>query len=256
VAGGLTFTALSASAAHACALTAAGAAYCWGLNSTGQLGAATTDRCDGDPCSLEPIAVEGGLTFRSISAGAWHTCALTSAGKAYCWGDNGDGELGDGTSDDRGIPTPVAGSLTFATISAGGTTDTVSGRTCGVTSGGLAYCWGAKVGDGTTTVHREPTAVAGEFRWREVAAGPSSSCGIVTTGDAYCWGEHRGGELGTGNTAPSLVPALVAGGHTWSAVDAGSTELNCGLTTGGIIYCWGQLLDGKTFTPVKLLGQP
>jgi alpha-tubulin suppressor-like RCC1 family protein len=72
----------------------------------------------------------------------------------------------------------------------------------------------------------------------------------------YCWGDHRRGQLGTGNTSASLVPALVAGGHTWTAVDAGSASQNCGLTTDGVIYCWGQLLETRTFTPVELMGQP
>jgi Regulator of Chromosome Condensation (RCC1) repeat protein/regulator of chromosome condensation (RCC1) repeat-containing protein len=256
VAGGLTFTSISASASHACALTAGGAAYCWGLNSAGQLGAASTDQCDGESCSLEPIAVSGGLTFESISAGAWHTCAVTAGGKAYCWGRNAEGELGDGTIENSSEPTPVDGDLFFASISAGGLSDTPSGHTCGVTTTKVAYCWGPMPGDGTSFAHMEPTPVAGQFQWRDVRAGAAWSCGIVTTGDMYCWGDHRRGQLGTGNTSASLVPALVAGGHTWTAVDAGSASQNCGLTTDGVIYCWGQLLETRTFTPVELMGQP
>ncbi len=256
VAGGLTFTALSTSASHACALTAAGAAYCWGLNSSGQLGAPSTDQCDGEPCSLEPLPVSGGLSFGSISAGAWHTCALTVGGKAYCWGRNAEGELGDGTIDNRTEPTPVGGDLLFTSISAGGIAGTPSGRTCGVATTKVAYCWGPMAGDGTRTAYPEPTPVAGQFQWRDVRAGAVSSCGIVTTGDMYCWGDHRRGQLGTGNTSASLVPALVAGGHTWSAVDAGSGNQNCGLTTDGVIYCWGEFLEVRTFTPIELLGQP
>ena len=256
VAGGLTFTSISVSASHACALTAAGAAYCWGLNSAGQLGAPSTDQCERDPCSLEPVAVLGGLTFGSISAGAWHTCAVTTGGKAYCWGRNAEGELGDGTIENRPEPTPVDGDLFFDSISAGGAGDTPSGRTCGVTTTKVAYCWGPMPGDGTSFPHPEPTRVAGEFQWREVRSGAAWSCGIVTTGDAYCWGDHRRGQLGTGNTAASLVPALVAGGHTWTALDAGTASQSCGLTTDGIIYCWGQLLETRTFTPIELPGQP
>ncbi len=256
VAGGLTFTTLSASGSHACALTTAGAAYCWGLNSTGQLGAPSTDQCGGEPCGLAPVAVAGGLAFQSISAGAWHTCALTAGGKAYCWGRNAEGELGDGTIENRAEPVAVDGDLIFASVSAGGLAMTPSGRTCGVTTTKVAYCWGGLVGDGTSLARMEPTQVAGEFQWRDVRAGATSSCGIVTTGDLYCWGDHRRGQLGTGNTAASLVPALVAGGHTWSAVDGGSDNQNCGLTTDGVVYCWGELPEGRTFTPLELLGQP
>ncbi len=258
VAGGRTYIALSASASHACAVTAAGAAYCWGLNSTGQLGAPSGDTCDGEPCSLEPVAVAGGLSFRSISAGAWHTCALNTAGKAWCWGRNANGELGDGTFDDRTEPTPVQGSLTLATISAGGLSgaSTPLGRTCALTTAGEAYCWGRMTGDGSKTARFQPTAVAGGFHWQAVTSGARSSCGIVTSGDMYCWGDQSAGQLGTGNTAPTLVPALVAGGHTWTAVDGSSRDQNCGLTIDGVVYCWGAFAETKSFTPVKLLGQP
>jgi uncharacterized protein YjdB len=255
-AGGLILTTLSASGSHTCALTASGAAYCWGLNSAGQLGAASTGQCDGRPCSLEPVALAGGLAFQSISAGAWHTCALTAGGKAYCWGRNAEGELGDGTIENRSEPAAVKGDLIFGSISAGGLASTPSGRTCGVTTTKVAYCWGAMVGDGTSLTRTEPTPVAGEFQWRDVRAGSTSSCGIVTTGDLYCWGDHRRGQLGTGNTAPSLVPALVAGGHSWTAVDPGSDNQSCGLTTDGVIYCWGEFLEVRTFTPIELPGQP
>jgi len=85
------------------------------------------------------------------------------SGAAYCWGYNAYGQLGDGTTTDRLVPTPVAGGLTFAAVSAGPIVP-FYGHTCGVTTSGTAYCWGdnfrGELGDGTTTQRLVPTAVA------------------------------------------------------------------------------------------------
>ena len=101
------FSALSAGGSHTCGLTAGEAAYCWGDNLWGQLGSATTTRTN-----TTPVPVSGGLMFSALSAGSLHTCGPTAGGAAYCWGLNGDGQLGNNLT-----PTPVAvlGGLTFKT---------------------------------------------------------------------------------------------------------------------------------------------
>jgi alpha-tubulin suppressor-like RCC1 family protein len=137
VAGGLTFAALTAGNGTTCGLTDAGAAYCWGTNSSGQLGTAA----DLGVARASPEAVSGGLQFTEIRAGGVQTCGLTSGGVGYCWGSNLFGELG--TTTNAGVmpsnnPTPeaVGGGLTFATLATG------VQHTCGVTVAGAAYCWG------------------------------------------------------------------------------------------------------------------
>jgi alpha-tubulin suppressor-like RCC1 family protein len=147
VIGGLRFVSISISAGdgHTCGLTTRGAAYCWGNNFDGELGDGTMT----DSNANGPQAVIGGLRFASISAGDDHTCGLTTRGAAYCWGDNSDGELGDGTMTDSGEdgPQAVIGGLRFASIDDG------EGHTCGLTTRGAAYCWGdnsdGQLGDGT-----------------------------------------------------------------------------------------------------------
>lgn len=138
--GGLTFTSISAGADQTCAVATDGTAYCWGVNSDGELGAMTANFCPGVVfrvyCSTTPLAVSGGLTFISVSAGGSHTCGVATTHAAYCWGINGDGELGDGTTTPRTAPVPVAGGLSFISITAG------LNHTCGMTTDGIAYCWG------------------------------------------------------------------------------------------------------------------
>ena len=155
VSGGLTLAALTAAWSHTCALNTSGAAYCWGSNFGGQLGDGTIAN------RLVPTPVAGGLTFAALSAGYTHTCGVATSGAGYCWGGESGhiyGQLGDGTTTQRLVPTGVVGGLSFAAVSTG------SWHTCGVTTSGAAYCWGenlfGELGDGTTTQRLVPTAVA------------------------------------------------------------------------------------------------
>ena len=200
---------LSAGAgSHSCGLTTARAAYCWGSNSSGKLGNGT------DPGSVVtsnlPVAVSGGLTFQSVSAGGPHGCGVTTAGAAYCWGGGDDGQLGDGTTTGSNVPVAVSGGLTFQSVSAS------RGRhSCGVTTAGAAYCWGSgemgKLGNGTNTDSDVPVAVSGGLTFQSVSAGVAHSCGVTTAGAAYCWGNGVRGRLGHGTNTGSYVPVRVSG---------------------------------------------
>ena len=90
--------AMAAGAKHACAVAIGGATYCWGLNAHGQLGngVAAPDNSMRDSVA-KPVALPAGIALSRIYAGKYHTCGLTAAGLAYCWGRNDYAQLGDGT---------------------------------------------------------------------------------------------------------------------------------------------------------------
>jgi alpha-tubulin suppressor-like RCC1 family protein len=136
-----------------CAVTMADKAYCWGDGSVGQRGDGTLSEKQ-----YTPMAVSGSQLFRRISVGFVHVCAITTGNRAWCWGNNFSGQLGDGTTMPRTRPVRVAGTLAFAQVSAG------SEWTCGVTTGGAGYCWGlgldGALGNGTTDDRHTPTPIA------------------------------------------------------------------------------------------------
>src|SRR5438309_1448584 len=203
---GVTFQAVSAGGQHTCAVASTGDAYCWGRNEFGQLGDNTT----GDKPVPVPVGAPAGVTFATLDAGYVHTCAVTPAGAAYCWGDNGSGELGDNTTVGKLVPTAVQGAIQFALVSGGGD------HSCGVTTTGKGYCWGGneagQIGDNTTLDRLVPAANAGNLTLSIPAPGNGHSCAVATGTSAtvYCWGSNAHGQLGDGTTSQRLVPTRVA----------------------------------------------
>jgi alpha-tubulin suppressor-like RCC1 family protein len=132
-----------------------------------------------------------------------------------------------------------------ASVSAG------EAHSCGVTAGGVAYCWGdnptGALGDGTTSSSDVPVAVAGDLRFASISAGYSHTCGVTSGGVAYCWGDNQVGALGDATTTSSNVPVAVAGGLTFASVSAGFLH-SCGVTTSGAAYCWGYGAFGQLGT--------
>ena len=192
--------AISAGEGHSCALTAGGGVKCWGWNAYGQLGdGTTTDR-------LLPTDVLGLASgVRAISAGGDHTCALTTSGAVKCWGYNGAGELGDGTTSDSSTPKEVSGLSTGVVAISGGYL-----HTCALMITGGVKCWGnnpyGTLGDGTTANSPNPVDVSGLTKGvAEISAGATHTCALLSSGRVKCWGSNAHGELGDG-TAVTATP--------------------------------------------------
>jgi alpha-tubulin suppressor-like RCC1 family protein len=169
------------------------------------------------------VAVSGAFAWKAILTGSDHSCGITTAAKAYCWGTFGTDTysgLGTGSNEDgSATPLPVAGTRSWRQLTAG------SLHTCGITLADVAFCWGFNAegqnGDGTTTIATGvPTRVAGNLKLIGVATGveifqrgevvAQHTCGITAEGRIYCWGWNVNGQLGTGKTSAeqrnSLVP--------------------------------------------------
>jgi alpha-tubulin suppressor-like RCC1 family protein len=198
----------------------------------------------GQPVTFVATAEWPTFAASAVSVGPTHTCALNSAGRAYCWGSNSNGQLGDGTLFDRYLPTPVAATEVFKSIAAG------SSWTCAVSLGGTGYCWGhntdGQLGDGTWLDRSVPGPVDGNQFLTSLSTGELHTCALGVTGDAYCWGWGALGQLGNGQFR-SFVPVTPSGGVKFKAVAAGAVH-SCGVAQSGAAYCWGEGSVGRLGT--------
>ncbi len=264
--GSLISTSVTATAIHyqvgsiaagvlgACAIDLADVAGCWGDNTNGQLGDGTTTNAEA------PVAVQGGLSFKSIDVGSGHACAVTTNGVGYCWGGNAAGQLGDSSIVAAKVPVAVAGGHQWSSIVVG------DFHSCGLDQAGAAWCWGlnanGRLGDGSAIAKILPVVVSGGHSFTVLTAGGSHTCGLRSDRQVLCWGAGANGRLGVGGTTEQRVPTVVVvAGGSFAAVSAGGSH-TCAVTTAGAALCWGNnttgaLGDGATapqLTPVSVGG--
>lgn len=278
----ITISTIDAGDATGCGLITLGRAYCWGFNVHGQIGAKTDSTCfkgtdagtivndslktTALPCSLVPLTISRQTDFTTISAGDSSGCAISVAGRAYCWGLGMHGQIGNGNTAEQASPALVTSALTFFSISAGGK------HVCALATGGAAYCWGddtyGQLGDNRTINSTTPIPVSGgggPAVFASISAGFRHSCGVTAAGVGFCWGSNEFGQLGNGAVGGnSDTPVQVAGGLTFAFISAGGDH-TCGITTSGAAYCWGdnafaQLgtggVSGPSPSPGAVVGAP
>jgi alpha-tubulin suppressor-like RCC1 family protein len=255
---------IAAGSFHSLALATDGKVYAWGNNARGQLGDGTTTS-RAFLVEVLPGTAPAGTRYVQLSAGSNHTLALAADGNAYGWGYNGYGQLGDGTTTDRLVPTPTASTGTrFTQVAAG------QSHSLALAADGTPYAWGsnsnAQLGDNSTTQRLAPVALAAGAAtgYTQTAAGNSHSVALTATGGLYAWGFNSYGQLGDGTTTDRTVPVPVAqgaapAGTRFVQVAAGANH-SLALTAEGRVYAWGindygQLGDGTTTnraTPVAV----
>jgi serine/threonine-protein kinase len=217
--------------------------------------------------------------FSSVSAGAQHTCGVTSDGTVYCWGSNGGERVAASLGEQQLVPFPSRSG--FGAVSAGGDHTCAlnrggnvrcwgglagpSGRyralssgvgyACGITGARTTACWGAndrgQLGDGTTVSRASGVSLQSDLGFEMLAAGDAHTCGVLE-GRVYCWGNDAWGQTGTGVFEAGYVsqPTEVEGDHGYLAYVAAGTNHTCALTRIGAALCWGandygQLGDGS-----------
>lgn len=254
---GKTVTSVTAGDYHTVVGTGDGRVYAWGYNSVGQLGDGTTITRKA-PVEVAMTGALFGKTITSVTAGKEYTVAVTSDGRAYAWGYNDRGQLGDGTATSRTTPVAVttSGALSGKTVTrvAAGQKHTVA-----VTDDGHVYAWGYNVhgqlGDGTTASRRTPVAVdtSGVLAGKAVT---SVSAGLYHTvvgtsdGGVYAWGWNGSGQLGDGTDTSRSAPVAVdmsgvlAGKVVTSVAAGGFAHTVVGTSDGGV-YAWGYNNEGQ-----------
>jgi alpha-tubulin suppressor-like RCC1 family protein len=245
-----------------CGVTSTGTGYCWGASTAGQTGNGILSGSLLVPSALDMSGLPPGTKWSMIDAGNTHACGLTTEGKAYCWGSDSGGQVGNGAVTGN-QPRPVAvntsalpADIRWASIGAG------NAHTCGLTTTGAIYCWGsdslgqlgngAALGNSAIPAPLDLTVLPAGTQWAQVEVGTLHNCAMTTDKTVYCWGSGSSGNVGNGGTenqqsAVAVDMSALPAGTQWRSVASGGHA--CGLTTEGEVYCWGQNLSGQIANP-------
>ncbi len=252
-------TSISGGYNHECAITTEvpPQAYCWGDNSFGQLGVDVSKQLYGGPFRV-PVA--DGLA--SVAAGMDHSCGLTPAGVAYCWGNGPFGQLGTGAIAGCFVPAPgkltcsgpapVVGDARFVEVAAG------ASHTCGVASSGQLYCWGLNDSGQLGSPSLSPCVIENSdyyYGYYETsipcalapqAVGSATSVTAVAAGNGTC---ALGGSGGVSCFGPPGGSAFVSTTVPFTSL---SPDASCAVALGGAAYCWTPSFDARTASFAQL----
>lgn len=247
VAGGHEFTSLALDASTACGLEAGGKVFCWATSPSGRTG------MDPAPAEGTPVETAGGRTYTRVFAANEDRpgttsllCAIDTGAKAWCWGSNSSGQLGNGVTAESLVPVAVSGGHDFKSL-------TLSpSAVCGIDTGDHAWCWGensrGQIGIGSTTAAKDPAAVDSGTSYAAIAAATNngmSFCGLTTTGAAKCWGENSFGQAQEGSAEPVTSPTPINGLKGLRSLSAGVSFV-CATDARNEVSCWGHNDAGQT----------
>jgi alpha-tubulin suppressor-like RCC1 family protein len=245
---------LSAGDLHSLAVKRNGTVWVWGDNTSGQLGDGTT----ADRAIPFPISAPAEFTdVVSVAAGTTHSMAISAQGNIFGWGDNGTGQLGNGTTVGSLAPIPV-GTDTVSWVGAKGG----GGFTIARQSDGTLWTWGdnssGQLGDNNNTFvpRLVPEKVGTATNWISHSAGWSHAVALRADGTLWTWGDNSSGQLGDGTTNNTQAPGQIvvtqpaSAANNWKSVAAGDFH-NLALKADGTLWAWGnnsfgQLGDGTT----------
>ena len=198
---------------HTCAVRDDASVVCWGQGDKGQLGnGATSDSSSPVMVSTSSGTLSGAV---SVAAGKKFSCAVTSGTEVWCWGENNEGQVGDGTTTDRSLAVRVittdSSALTGVVAADGG-----EQHTCARTSSDAVWCWGrndkGQLGDGTTTDHETAAQVGSLTNIVDIGTGSKHTCAVEHDGTTWCWGQNADGQLGDATTTDHTTPSRVMRG--------------------------------------------
>ncbi len=237
---------VSAGVEHTVGLKTDGTLWTWGNNGSGQLG-------DGSPTSYSrnvPVQIEPASRWKAVAAGERFTLAVKTDGTLWAWGDNGSGQLGDGTtSTSRTTPVQIGTATNWASVAAG------QSHSMAIRSDGTLWGWGwsgnGAVGTGTTSnvPYYSPVQI-GTATWASVAAGAGHTVAVKSDGTLWTWGDDGNGQLGDNKAVVSRSAPYQIGTATWVAVAAGAAH-TVAVKSDGTLWAWGynatgELGDGAT----------
>ena len=252
---------------HACALTSGGNVKCWGAGGNGELGNDCDDGCADSNISVDVKSADDSATNLSgivqVSAGGYHTCALTSMGSVKCWGQGREGRLGNNDTADKDAPVDV--------VTSSSDTNPLTGivqisaevaHTCALTSKGNVKCWGSggfgQLGNGAWVDKSYPVDVVASAGSNsllgdivQVSVGSNHACALTSGGNVKCWGAGDAGQMGNGTTAlgnNAPVSVTTSGSTALSGILGISTSMgyhSCAIKPTGTVVCWGVGRSGQ-----------
>jgi alpha-tubulin suppressor-like RCC1 family protein len=267
-----------------CALDMSEMLWCWGSNVFGQVGDGTTSH------RSTPVQVSSTLSWKTFSGPdvSGTVCGIKSDDSLWCWGDNGYGQLGDGSTVRKKVPTAVSGGGSWKFVTVWGES------TCGIKNDDSLWCWGrndyGQLGDGTSTSKSVPTAISGGGLWQDVTLVFRNACGIKIDKSLWCWGYNKHGAVGDGmSVTRQTTPVEVVGGGLWDELAITTTDCStmyfvsiynrdaladsdgwsygcgaswgwsvypevCGKKVDGTLWCWGYMAGVDVFTPTEISG--